>query len=1374
MNVDCRLKPLGSAMISAAVLAFFFFTAGPAFGETIDYPGASLDDPLIYFPGANAADNFTPQVGALFPQSGSLNNRVTFGGGNIYVANPGGGRTGPGGDVYGGIGDTAPASGNVVTVSGGQVYSVFGGLGAGFGATLNTVTIGEATVRGAVYGGRIISGSSLNAQQNTAYINPGAIIYGNVYGAYTVASGSYLTMNRVIINGGEIRGDIISGAYDFLSGFTVQGNSVNISGGTVNNANIYGGRGQSSAANPSTISNNTVTITGGIVNNAYTGRGVYGGQDITGNSAVVQNNIVNISGGTVNADIYGGYNSGNGPTSGNTVTLNGGDITGNNIYGGYGRTGSATGNTVTIGGTANLSAGFNLYGGFAGTSGDAFTGNTLNKNSAAAVSTAQNFESVNFGYSGAANIGILQTTPTGSARPGVTVNTGANTVTFDGVITGSGNLTKTGAGTLTLASENDFRGGTVIEGGTISIANEGALNWATEPSSKAGLVAFRGSGDKTVKLDAHIPASLCPYPCFKLANSFRTESGAGANNRVDLRASTPVPVEVYNINTAEPGAAFNVAAGTTLNVDLTTSAFTNNRAAGVLNDMNVEGTLNLKVHAIGDEPSLTYFASGISGGGNLNISGSGAAVFVSGFSPDDNSKNYKMGSTSVKGSKNNQAILLLERYGGQRLEFTTGKLEITGDGHPASAILMGDGLIKAGTINVTGGGALAPTNLGNTGTLTLEADTINLSNFGLLYMAYGPQGGLGDGGNGIPASNNDLLNLISDDVTINNGTVYFRTITDSPIFKANGDYLILRSSSDLNGINPENLNSQITVNVDGFDLTRDFGNTVRGGSYQFKLGDEPNLSGGYTASSDNNNIWFVVGEALPDPGPSDPGPSDPGPSDPGPSDPGPSDPGPSDPGPSDPGPSDPGPSDPGPSDPGPSDPGPSDPGPSDPGPSDPGPSDPGPGKPGESGNPYNSLSMAWKGREEGLKDAPRSGTWASGPLFHSLQSEPNEDHEHRFLTGDKVYIYGDVQGLEVSLPSRDADLLSRGAGYDIIVSGLVVGQDMTDEKTIHNRHYTITGEGGITANLNSAFGKYVNGSLIPTGKLQKYGGGALTFKNTGGNWFREGIELYGGTVEFTQGNQLVSGDYADGTRHFIDAGITFKEGDPTLFALNDAHNNGAVNLNTGLIIESDTGRLAAGSGVVLTYTGLLSGPGNVDFSGPGTVRFDSNSSSYGRNGQKVTVSKGTLSGTGILGSASTTIMSGATLKPGDLERPLTVIGDLTFAAGSNLAVEVQYGSNMAQANAQANGGAVALAAASISEVQYITGNSMVKVENGTVAIDPTARLNVEAKLYNPRSPINSGERITVIDASSGRANNSEARFTLNTSILPRGFSVEQG
>jgi filamentous hemagglutinin family protein len=62
-----------------------------------------------------------------------------------------------------------------------------------------------------------------------------------------------------------------------------------------------------------------------------------------------------------------------------------------------------------------------------------------------------------------------------SGSGGITFNMGSGTGTFGGVISGTRSLTKSGSGTLVLSGANSYSGVTTIEGGTLSITNDGAL-----------------------------------------------------------------------------------------------------------------------------------------------------------------------------------------------------------------------------------------------------------------------------------------------------------------------------------------------------------------------------------------------------------------------------------------------------------------------------------------------------------------------------------------------------------------------------------------------------------------------------------------------------------------------------------------------------------------------------------------------------------------------------------------------------------------------------------------------------------------------------------------------------------------------------------
>ena len=299
-----------------------------------------------------------------------------------------------------------------------------------------------------------------------------------IFGGIATADGGQAQDNHVTMSGGSVGEHLIGGYVQNGSG-AATGNSVIFNGGSVTE-NVYGGRSVNGPAQ-----NNSVTMTNGSAN------WLLGGYSANGN---VIGNSVNVSGGTLTGVSGGESNSGS--ATGNIVSISGGTVQ-SNVNGGFVASGSgkATGNIVNISGNADLSGA--VVAGGSSPDGDAFTDNTLNKNSDAAVHLARNFASVNFGYSGTANIGELDSTPTGSALSGVTVNTNANNVSFDGVISGSGSITKTGAGTLILSGTNTYSGGTTISAGTLSIGSDTNIGSGTNTIGNKGTLLLSGNGTYT-------------------------------------------------------------------------------------------------------------------------------------------------------------------------------------------------------------------------------------------------------------------------------------------------------------------------------------------------------------------------------------------------------------------------------------------------------------------------------------------------------------------------------------------------------------------------------------------------------------------------------------------------------------------------------------------------------------------------------------------------------------------------------------------------------------------------------------------------------------------------------------------------------------
>ena len=447
----------GTARENAVVMKNGSVTLG-IFGGIATADGGQAQDNHVTMSGGAVGEHL---IGG-YVQNGSgaaTGNSVIFNGGSVTE------------NVYGGRSVNGPAQNNSVTMTNGSAKWLLGGYSNSGDASGNRVEVSGGTLSGGVNGGETTSG---NATGNSVDFSNVTATY--VQGGYS-GSGS-ATGNSLAIRSGTVQNNAFGGYVDSGSG-EASGNSVTFNGGSVTN-NIYGGMSAAGLAQ-----NNSVTMTNGSA------KWLLGGYSANGN---VIGNSVNVSGGTLPGVSGGASNSGS--ATGNIVSISSGTVQ-SNVNGGFVASGSgkATGNIVNISGNADLSGA--VVAGGSSPDGDAFTGNTLNKNSDAAVHIARNFASVNFGYSGNANIGELDSTPTGSALSGVTVNTNANNVSFDGVISGSGSITKTGAGTLILSGTNTYSGGTTISAGTLSIGSDTNIGSGTNTIGNKGTLLLSGNGTYT-------------------------------------------------------------------------------------------------------------------------------------------------------------------------------------------------------------------------------------------------------------------------------------------------------------------------------------------------------------------------------------------------------------------------------------------------------------------------------------------------------------------------------------------------------------------------------------------------------------------------------------------------------------------------------------------------------------------------------------------------------------------------------------------------------------------------------------------------------------------------------------------------------------
>ena len=255
----------------------------------------------------------------------------------------------------------------------------------------------------------------------------GASGYGGVNNLAYHANNIYSYGNTVIISGGTVDSGIYGGFYNgTLTDIDVSSsnNIVTIESSFIGNSNVnvYGGYARNVNPGSMSASNNTLNIYGSMLHYVYGGYAYEGSMTGTG-TATASGNVINISGGTANS-VYGGYAcseylGGTHAASGNTINVSGGTI--GDIYGGMVSAshgiGQSTNNVVTISGSPDLTNS-NLSGGYLGasTSGDAFTGNTLNiKTSSLTVASLRNFQYLNFYLPSTLPAGDTVLTVTGTA-----------------------------------------------------------------------------------------------------------------------------------------------------------------------------------------------------------------------------------------------------------------------------------------------------------------------------------------------------------------------------------------------------------------------------------------------------------------------------------------------------------------------------------------------------------------------------------------------------------------------------------------------------------------------------------------------------------------------------------------------------------------------------------------------------------------------------------------------------------------------------------------------------------------------------------------------------------------------------------------------
>ena len=342
-----------------------------------------------------------------------------------------------------GSGVAALSSDRIVTVSG-STLSV-GGI-SGVGRSLTKEGAGTLTVGASTYSGSTtVNGGTLKANSATSFSASSSVTLADTAGVVLDLSGFNQTIN-VLTGGGTTGGNLVLGASTLTTG-------------SVASATLGG----------------TITGTGALIKNGA------GTLTLSGNNSGYSGTT------TVNGGVLAVGDLANNSLGSGNLTLNNGSIlqaqgsitrtvgTGNGIVGSNGGF-AAVGGTLTVnfGGASaaiNLNSGGNVFGG----------GFIFGSPMADSKVIVLNPIGVN-------NFNSTRT---------ITVNAGAggDSVEFAGVISGGGAggqsaLRKSGAGRLVYSAANIFSGDTKVDGGTLEIANDLALQNSAIDTTGVGVFDF--------------------------------------------------------------------------------------------------------------------------------------------------------------------------------------------------------------------------------------------------------------------------------------------------------------------------------------------------------------------------------------------------------------------------------------------------------------------------------------------------------------------------------------------------------------------------------------------------------------------------------------------------------------------------------------------------------------------------------------------------------------------------------------------------------------------------------------------------------------------------------------------------------------------